>query len=127
MRGKGPSPGDRRYPKRTVRPPPGVTAGGPRVGKRGPSSLSGGDPPAHNVGMERREFQLSVTGMLGLVAAIAVNVWLFKLSILLGIIGLNVTKHVAIAFLCQVLGVNRRTAPSTPAPPPAQVPGFPAP
>lgn len=68
-----------------------------------------------------------MTGMLGLVAAIAVNVWLFKLSILLGIVGLNVTKHVAIAFLCQVLGVNRRTVPSTPAPSPAQVPGFPAP
>ena len=73
--------------------------------------------------MERRGFQLSVTGMLGLVAAVAVNVWLFRLSILLGIIGLNVTKHLVIAYLCQVLGVDRRTAP---VPSPQPLPGAPA-
>ncbi len=48
--------------------------------------------------------------MFGLVAAVAVNVWLFRLSILLGIIGLNITKHLVIAYLCQVLGVDRRTS-----------------
>jgi hypothetical protein len=73
--------------------------------------------------MERRGFQLSVAGMLGLVAAVAVNVWLFRLSILLGIIGLNVTKHIVIAYLCQVLGVDRRKAP---APSPQPLPGAPA-
>lgn len=89
---------------------------------RGPFSLSVGGLLDHNGDMQRRGFQLSVTGMIGLVAAIAVNVWLFKVSILLGIVGLNVTKHVAIAYLCQVLGVGRR---NTPAPPPAPVPGLP--
>ena len=42
--------------------------------------------------------------MLGLVACVAVNIWLFRVGTLLGILGLNVTKHVAIAFLCQAAG-----------------------
>jgi hypothetical protein len=49
-----------------------------------------------------------VAGLLGLVACAALNIWLFRVSVLAGIIGLNVTKHVVIAYLCQVLGVNRR-------------------
>ncbi|MDR3639207.1 MAG: hypothetical protein P4L84_35710 [Isosphaeraceae bacterium] len=52
--------------------------------------------------------QLSVATMLLLVACVAFNLWLFKLGPLLGIIGLNITKHVVIAWLCQVLGVDRR-------------------
>lgn len=72
--------------------------------------------------MERSSFQLSITGLLALVACIAVNFWLFRLGALWGILGLNVTKHVAIAYLCQSLGVDR-----TPAAQPAHgVPSKPA-
>ena len=45
--------------------------------------------------------------MLGLVACVALNVWLFRLGFLLGLVGLNITKHVGVAVLCQALGVNR--------------------
>ncbi len=58
--------------------------------------------------MERSAFQLTVASLLGLVACIALNLWLFQFGPLLGIIGLNITKHLIIAYLCQVLGVNRR-------------------
>jgi hypothetical protein len=51
--------------------------------------------------------QFRLIGMLAVVAAVAVNFWLFRLGILWGILGLNVTKHVAIAVLCQRLGINR--------------------
>jgi hypothetical protein len=64
--------------------------------------------------MERPTLQMTVAAMLGLVACVALNFWLFRLGALWGIVGLNVTKHVAIAYLCQVLGVDRR--------PPAQAP-----
>ncbi len=57
--------------------------------------------------MERVRLQISLAGFLGLIACVALNFWLFRVSILAGIIGLNVTKHVVIAYLCQVLGVNR--------------------
>jgi hypothetical protein len=46
--------------------------------------------------------------MLRLVACIALNFWLFRLGVFWGILGLNVTKHVLIAYLCEVLGVDRR-------------------
>lgn len=75
--------------------------------------------------MERPSFQLSVAGMLGVVAAVALNVWLFRISVLMGIIGLNVTKHVVIAYLCQVLGVDKRAAPAAPTPPASRPPGLP--
>jgi hypothetical protein len=67
--------------------------------------------------MERPAFQLKIVSLLGLVACIALNLWLFRLGPLMGIVGLNVTKHVLIAYLCQVLGVNRRrtVSPGTPA------------
>jgi hypothetical protein len=61
--------------------------------------------------MNAPRFQLSIGGMLGVVACIAINVWLFKLHVLWGIVGLNVTKHVVIAYLCQVVGVDRRARP----------------
>jgi multisubunit Na+/H+ antiporter MnhC subunit len=75
--------------------------------------------------MERREFQLSLTAMLGLVACIGLNIWLFRLSTLLGIIGLNISKHVIIAYLCQILGVNRQRDPATPNTPATRSPGIP--
>jgi hypothetical protein len=64
--------------------------------------------------MERHALQLSLTALIGLVACIALNIWLFRLSALLGIIGLNISKHLIIAYLCQVIGVNRRKVKTTP-------------
>jgi hypothetical protein len=75
--------------------------------------------------MERPTLQMTVATMLGLVACIALNFWLFRLGVFWGILGLNVTKHVAIAYLCQVLGVDRRRpapAPSVIAARPPHVP-----
>jgi hypothetical protein len=71
--------------------------------------------------MERPTLQMTVSTMLGLVACIALNFWLFRLGVFWGILGLNVTKHVAIAYLCQVLGVDRRR----PAKAPSVIPGRP--
>jgi hypothetical protein len=51
---------------------------------------------------------MSLAALLGLIACVAFNFWLFRVGALWGILGLNVTKHVAIAYLCQVLGVDRR-------------------
>jgi hypothetical protein len=61
--------------------------------------------------MARPALQISVAMMLGLVACVAVNIWLFRVGFLYGLIGLNVTKHVGVAALCQALGVNRRESP----------------
>ena len=65
-----------------------------------------------------------MAGLLGLVAAFALNFWLFRVSVLAGIIGLNVTKHLVIAYLCQVLGVNRRPSPGATRPAPTGARGF---
>lgn len=74
--------------------------------------------------MERTSFQMSVAALLGLVACVALNFWLFRLGALWGILGLNVTKHVGIAYLCQVLGVDRpdKDAPPQPSSVPAPAP-----
>ncbi len=69
--------------------------------------------------MKRSGLQMSVGGLLGLVACVALNAWLFRVGFLAGLIGLNVTKHVGVAVLCQALGVNgkgRRAAPTVPQP-----------
>ncbi len=58
--------------------------------------------------MEHPRFQLKIVSLLGLVACIALNLWLFRLGALWGIVGLNVSKHLVIAYLCQILGVDRR-------------------
>jgi hypothetical protein len=58
--------------------------------------------------MEHPRFQLKIISLLGLVACIALNLWLFRLGVLWGLVGLNVSKHVVIAYLCQILGVDRR-------------------
>ena len=57
-----------------------------------------------------RPNQISLALMLALVACIAVNLWLFRVSIFWGIVALNITKHVAIAALCQSVGLNRNPA-----------------
>jgi hypothetical protein len=64
--------------------------------------------------MEPSRFQLSILGLLGVVACFAFNFWLFRLGALWGILGLNITKHVAVAFVCQIVGVNRRITNSPP-------------
>jgi hypothetical protein len=72
--------------------------------------------------MERPAFQLRILSLLGLVACIALNMWLFRLGPLPGIVGLNISKHLVIAYLCQILGVDRRrrgtgaSLPACPAP-----------
>jgi hypothetical protein len=75
--------------------------------------------------MQRRAFQLTVASMLGLVACIALNIWLFRLGVFWGILGLNVTKHVATAYLCQVLGVDRRPSTRAASVVPARAPQVP--
>jgi hypothetical protein len=64
--------------------------------------------------MERATFQMTVGAMLAVVACIAVNFWLFRVGVFWGILGVNVTKHVLIAYLCQVLGVDRRPTGGSP-------------
>jgi hypothetical protein len=71
--------------------------------------------------MKTQGLQFSLTAMLGLVACLAVNFWLFRVGFLWGLVGLNVTKHVGVAVLCQALGVNRPRsiqAPRSAIPPP---------
>ncbi len=74
--------------------------------------------------MERPSLQLSVTSLLGLVACVALNIWLFRLGPLLGILGLNISKHVIIAYLCKVVGVNKdhRRTPNKPVPATTRLP-----
>jgi hypothetical protein len=67
--------------------------------------------------MGRAGIQFSVAAMLGLIACIALNIWLFRLGFLAGFIGLNITKHVGVAVLCQALGVNGKRARSLSCPP----------
>ena len=50
---------------------------------------------------------MSVTSLLGLVACVALNIWLFRLGPLLGILGLNISKHVIIAYVCKAVGVDK--------------------
>jgi hypothetical protein len=71
----------------------------------------------------RPTLQISMTALLGLVACIAINFWLFRLGVLWGILGLNVTKHVAIAYLCQSLGVDQTKRQEVAAAKPPAVPG----
>lgn len=57
--------------------------------------------------MSHTPLQFRLATLMLAVACVALNVWLFRLSVLWGIIGLNVTKHVVIAALCKGLGVDR--------------------
>ncbi len=75
--------------------------------------------------MERTTFQMTVGAMLAVVACIAVNFWLFRVGVFWGILGLNVTKHVVIAYLCQVIGVDRRPSSGSPCVVPASAPRVP--
>jgi hypothetical protein len=77
------------------------------------------------VPMERATFQMTVGAMLVVVACIALNFWLFRLGVFWGILGLNVTKHVVIAYLCQVIGVDKRPTPRAARVVPASAPQVP--
>jgi hypothetical protein len=68
--------------------------------------------------MTRSGFQISLAAMIGMVACVAVNLWLFRVGFVWGLVGLNVTKHVGVAAICQVLGVNRPRANVSPSSPP---------
>ena len=57
--------------------------------------------------MKRAERGNLVVGLLGLAACALVNVWVFRFGIVFGLVGLNVTKHVGVAVLCQAIGVNK--------------------
>ena len=62
--------------------------------------------------MKRAERGNLVVGLAGLAACIAANVWVFRYGMLFGLVGLNLTKHVGVAILCQAIGVNKdRPAP----------------
>ena len=62
--------------------------------------------------MNRRVSQFSLTFLMILIACIALNLWLFRQGVLWGIIGLNISKHLLIAYLCRNLGVNRTIDPA---------------
>jgi hypothetical protein len=62
--------------------------------------------------MAKSRFRFTISALLFFVACVAFNLWLFRLGALWGILGLNVTKHVAIALLCRNLGVDRAEAPN---------------
>jgi len=65
------------------------------------------------VDMAKSRFRFTISALLLFVASIALNIWLFRLGALWGILGLNVTKHVVIALLCQNLGVDREDSPKS--------------
>lgn len=74
--------------------------------------------------MTTPRLQMTVAAWLLTIASVAVVIWLFRLGALWGILGLSVLKHVVIAYLCQVLGVDRPAragpapgAPASPIPP----------
>ncbi|MDX2037051.1 MAG: hypothetical protein SFX72_10395 [Isosphaeraceae bacterium] len=58
--------------------------------------------------MENRGIQISLTALIVLVACFALNLWLFRYGAIWGFVGLNISKHIIIAYLCQIVGVNRR-------------------
>lgn len=57
--------------------------------------------------MERGGLQFRLATLLLFVACAAFNLWLFRLGALWGIVGLNISKHVFIAALCQWVGLDR--------------------
>ena len=48
-----------------------------------------------------------MVGLMLIVACVAVNLWLFRFGVIAGLIGLNLTKHVAVAVVCRNVGVNQ--------------------
>ncbi len=75
--------------------------------------------------MSTSRIQISLASLLLAVALVAVDIWLFRIGPLWGLIGLNVTKHITIAVLCQSLGVDRPSLPG-PSLEPGQEPSSPS-
>jgi hypothetical protein len=57
--------------------------------------------------MQTRGLQMSLATLLMVVACVALNLWFFRIHLVLGLISLNISKHVLVAGLCRALGVNR--------------------
>ena len=66
--------------------------------------------------MKTPAMQMTLSAWLILTAAVAVHIWLFQQSVLWGFIGLALTKHVVIAYLCHILGVDKDISSTTPSP-----------
>lgn len=79
----------------------------PPVAKGRAGPLADRPGAEHNGGMMRSDRTHLAVGMLGLAACMAANVWVFRYGILAGLVGLNLTKHVGVAVLCQAVGVNK--------------------
>ena len=78
---------------------------------KGPRGHLADRPDAeHNGGMIRSDRTHLTVGVLGLIACVAANVWVFRYGVLAGLVGLNLTKHVCVAVLCQAVGVNKGTS-----------------
>ena len=71
------------------------------------ASLADQPRAGHNGTMKRADrFNLGVS-ILGLLACVLLNVWVFRYGMLYGLVGLNLTKHVGVAVLCQAIGVGK--------------------
>lgn len=64
--------------------------------------------------MVRYDGETRVSDLLLVVACVACNLWLFRHGVVAGLIGLNVTKHVAVAVICRNAGVNQGKSPAGP-------------
>lgn len=61
-------------------------------------------------GMEQSRLQWTLSASIAVVATCALNFWLFRQGVLWGLLGLSVTKHVLVAWLCHALGLDRTTS-----------------
>jgi hypothetical protein len=82
------------------------------------------DPAAPRHDPRRVQYRLAT--LLMAVACVAVNLWLFRVGALWGILGLNITKHVVIAALCQQIGVDKRPVAGSITPPAQSTEAVPA-
>lgn len=82
-------------------------------------SLPGSDPSqseedsGQNGRMDIDRLQFSLTSLILVVACIAVNIGLFRVGPLWGLIGINISKHLLIAHLCRNIGVDREESHGT--------------
>jgi hypothetical protein len=58
--------------------------------------------------MRTRGLQMSLATLLVLVACVALNFWFFRVHVFLGLVSLNISKHILVAGICRAVGVNRR-------------------
>jgi hypothetical protein len=53
---------------------------------------------------------MSLATLLVIVGCAALNFWFFRVHLVLGLVSLNISKHVLVAGLCRAVGVNRLEA-----------------